>query len=208
MPHSSFESLDAVAASLPFHVDDVHAVNDTYCRWRTARKPTDQRVVQLWTYCFIRRYFLVKFVHETTYRASDLDELIDKTFRKVERSESQVKEPSRYASWVSVVCKNTFRNYLRRRRHAVSLEETSMPPLVAEMPTSYHDVGFAHQALDRAISRLPNYLQACVRLRFLEGLSYQEISDRTDQPLPNIRAYIYKAIRRLRDDDELLSYFE
>lgn len=208
MSNSSFESLDALAASLPFHVDDVSAVNATYSRWRSDRDPSDQHVVQLWTYCFIRRYFLVKFVQESAYSVADLDLLIDKTFRKVERSEDQVKEPRRYASWVSVVCKNTYRNYLRRRRPAVSLDEPSMPLLVAEGPVVYQDAGMARQAVLSAIDRLPPYLQTCVRLRFLEGLSYNEIADRTDQPPPSIRAYIYKALQRLREDEELIQHFQ
>lgn len=207
MPHP-FESLDALAASLPFHVDDVASINETYARWRRARDPADHHVVQLWTYCFIRRYFLVKFVQETAYGAADLDELIDKTFLKVERSETQVRRPGRYASWVSVVCKNTFRNYIRRRRKSLSIEDGSAPPLVSEVPPVYNDVGLAHQALLRAIERLPPYLRTCARLRFLDGLSYQEISERTEYPLPRIRAYVYKAVKRLREDEVLLAYFE
>lgn len=208
MSHSSFDSLDALASSLPFHVDDVASANETYTRWRARHEPNDRDVVQLWTYCFIRRYFLVKFVQESSYGSADLDELIDKTFRKVEGSESKVRYPSRYASWVSVVCKNTFRNYLRDRRHSVSLDDRASTLLVGEMPATYNDVGLVHQALVRAIDRLPAYLRPCVRLRFLDGLSYREISDRTGHPLPRIRAYVYKAIQRLRDDDELLAYFE
>lgn len=204
----SFKSLDELASSLPFHVDDTAAVNEAYSRWRAHRDPADRRAVRIWTYCFVRRYFMVKFVRESGYAASDMDDLIEKAFRKVERAEAQVRHPSRYASWVSVVCKNTFRNYLERRRRWISLDEEATPHLVAEWPTVYHDVGLAHQALVRAIDRLPAYLRACVRLRFIEGLSYKEIAARTGRPLPSIRAYIYKAVRRLRDDEELLDYFE
>lgn len=208
MSHPSFRSLDALASSLPFHLDDVDSANAAYMRWHRTQDAEERRVILVWTYCFIRRYFLVKFVQETSYSAADLDDLIDRTFRKVERAESQIKQPSRYASWLSVVCKNTFRNYLRRRKSTVSLQEEQAPTLVGEEPKSYSDVGYAHLALHRAIDRLPSYLRVCMRLRFIEGLSYPEIAERTDHPLPRIRAYIYKGIRRLRDDEDLLSYFE
>lgn len=208
MSRSAFESLDALAASLPFHLDDIASANEAFVRWRESGSDTDRRVVQLWTYCFIRRYFLVKFVQETAYSPADLDALIDTTFRKVERSASGIKKPSRYASWVSVVCKNTFLNYLRGRRRAVSLDEAGAPQLAGEPPGVYHDISIAREAVLRAIDRLPPYLQECVRCRFIEGLTYEEIAQRTGYPLPRIRSYINKAVKRFREDEELLAFFD
>ena len=208
MSDDAFESLAAVAASLPFHIDDVQAVNAAYTRWHGSRRPAERRWIQLWTYCFVRRYFLVKFIQEPAHTIADMDELVDKTFRKVERNEGQLNDPSRYASWVSVICKNTYRNYLRSRRRAVSIDDRPTSALVSEAPRAYNDAGMAREALGQAIARLPRYLQTCVRLRFIEGLSYPEIADRTGRPLASIRAYVYKALQRLREDDDLRDFVE
>lgn len=208
MPKSPFESLDALSSRLPFHIDDMEAANAAFVRWRSSGTEADHRVVQLWTYCFILRYFLVKFVQESSYAVADLDEVVDKAFLKIEAAAGEIKRPSRYTSWVSVVCKNTFLNYLRGRRPSLSIDEEGAPPLVAERPAVYDDVGLAREAVRRAIERLPEYLQECVRLRFLDGLSYAEISERTGHPLPRIRSYVNKAMARFRSDSQLLSYFE
>lgn len=208
MSKTSFESLDDLASRLPFHIDDVTSVNQVYARWRVRGRESDHQVVQLWTYCFIRRYFLVKFIRDFETRASDFDELVDKAFMKAEASDRLVNDPTRYASWVSVVCKNTFRNYLRDRRRPVSLEDEDVPTLVAEIPRAYVDAGLAHQALLKAIERLPVYLQECVRLRYIDGLGYGEIAERTGHPPASIRAYIYKAVQRLRSDDDLRDHFQ
>ncbi len=208
MSYSSFDSLDELAAGLPFRLDDASAVNAAYARWRATLDLQERSVIQLWTYCYIRRYFLVKFVQESSWSAIDLDVLIDIAFRKTEMRESQVREPSRYASWVSVVCKNTFRNYLRARRQQVALDGAPLGTSVSETPNNYREYGAQQQMLVGAIDRLPPHLRSCVRLRFLGGLSYAEIARRTDRPLPTIRAFIYKAVKRLRKDEELLKNLE
>lgn len=208
MSASSFETLDALIARLPFHIDDVDAVNDCYVRWFETPSDEDRYVIDLWTYCFIRRYFLIKLVQESSMGPADFDDLVDRTFRKVESSEGRIRRPGHYASWVSVVCKNTFLNYLRDRKHSVSLEEEPGVQVAAEPAPIYVDAGYVRLALHRAIERLPRYLRECVRLRFVEGLSYEEISARTGFPLPRIRSYINKAMKRFRQDDRLLSYLK
>ncbi len=208
MSYSSFDSLDELAAALPFRLDDAPAVNAAYIRWRATRDLEERRVVQLWTYCYIRRYFLVKFVQESSWSVIDLDVLIDIAFRKTEMRQSQVREPSRYASWVSVVCKNTFRNYLRARQPQVSLDHAKSGVSVSELPNNYREYGAQEQTLVRAIDRLPPHLRSCVRLRFLGGLSYAEIARRTERSLPTIRSFVYKAVNRLRKDEELLTNLE
>lgn len=208
MPYSSFESLDELVAALPFHLDDISAINATYLRWHASRDTHEREVIQLWTYCFIRRYFLVKFIQEASWSAADLDMLIEIAFRKTEAREDQIREPSRYASWVSVVCKNTFRNYLRSKRHQIPIEQAPLLSLVAETPVAYNELGKRKEALAHAIDRLPPHLHSCMKLRFVSGLSYMEIAQRTGRPLPTVRAYVYKAVKRLREDAEFLKNFE
>lgn len=208
MLYSSFESLDELVATLPFHLDDIPSINATYLHWHASGDAHEREVIQLWTYCFIRRYFLVKFIQEASWSAVDLDMLIETAFRKTEAREAQIREPSRYASWVSVVCKNTFRNYLRSRRHHIPIEHAPSLSFVAESPVAYNEPGTRRQALIQAIDRLPPHLRSCAQLRFLSGLSYAEIAQRTGRPLPTIRAFIYKAIKRLREDAEFLKNFE
>lgn len=206
MSASSFETLDGLIAKLPFHLDDVDSVNACYVRWSQVPTDDDRYLIDLWTYCFIRRYFLIKLVQESTMGAADFDELVDRTFVKIDSSVRRLKRPDHYGNWVSVICKNTFLNYLRDRRHAVSLEDRPITRVAAEPAQEYTDAGHARMAVHRAIDRLPRYLQECVRLRFIDGLNYEEISARTGFPLPRIRSYINKAVKRFRDDDRLLAY--
>jgi len=215
------ESLRRLAEQLPFGLDDTARAGRAFRRWRDgdeARPPHDEthaedrlpkraadvkRVVDLWTYCFVRRYFLVKFAAQPEAPASDLDELVAQTYQKVENKRADVRQPERYPHWVSVVCKNTFINYLHRHRPAsVSISEDDSPPLPAEGRAS-DSIGLAREVVAEAVARLPEYLRPVARLRLLERCSYNEIQRETGTSVPTARSYAGRARRQLREDPEV-----
>lgn len=208
MPSSTFQALDQIAARLPFHLSDVAAANEVYVEWREGRDPDARRTIDLWTYCFILRYFLVKFSREGGGSPSDADEIVERCYQRVERFSGRIEDPSRYANWVSVVCRNIYLNYLRARRRSVSIDGDGAPLLVAETPAVYNDVGLVYQGLLLAICRLPEYLRETARLRFIDDCGYGEIARLTSKSVATVRTYVNKAARRLRKDPRLREYLE
>ena len=206
------ESLRALVARLPFGLDDSEQAGQAFRAWRACGPEEDCReekqVVDLWTYCFVRRYFLVKLTARHARAASDLDELVERTHKKIENGRSGVRKPERYPHWVSVVCKNTYLNYLRRDPPAsVSLNEEDSPPL-ASGERVRGDLGLAKKVVADAVARLPDYLQPVAQLRFLESCSYKTISKRTDTPVPTARSYAGRARKRLRQDPAVQALLE
>lgn len=195
-------SLDEVAAYLPFHVDDVDKANEAFLRWRSTGDAHDLRTVELWTYCYTRRYFIAKFLRDSAYGPTDLDTLVGKAFTRARDNFDRVNEPERFASWVSVICKNTFLNFIRRYREQFALDESR---LASDTPFHHgeHDRMLARRAVEQAIDRLPPSLQEVARLRFLDDRPYEYISDATGRPVPSLRSYVNKAIVRLREDPAL-----
>lgn len=197
-------SLQQLAARLPFGLDDTEQVGEAFLRWQTRPPGTcdaaERGIVVLWTYCFVHRYFRMKLSSCPASAASDLDELVARAHRKVEEGRPSVREPRRYPNWVSVVCKNTFRNYLRRGAlAAISLHEEHSPPLRSADRVG-DELGLAEEVVERAVERLPDYLQPVARLRLLEGHSYKVISEKTGTPVPTARSYAGRARARLRED--------
>jgi RNA polymerase sigma factor (sigma-70 family) len=193
-----------VLDQLSFALDDTEAVNQAFQTYRNEGRDEAEEQVEVWTYCYVYRYFMKKFGAGSIQEAADADDLIARAFQKARRKRSSVQDPSRYANWVSVVCKNTFLNYARRDRVAQSIDDEEGPELVAEdPPPSRSDVGFVRQAFERAIDRLPDYLQEPARLYFLEDHTFQEIAEVIDKSVPTVRTYKHKAVKRLRKDDEL-----
>lgn len=203
-----FSELRNVIDRLPFGVDDTEAANGAFRDWRDGGGRRAGRLVDLWTYCYVCRYFLTKSAADALNHASDADELATRAFRKIRENREKVREPDRYASWVSVVCKNTFLNYTRRDRFPESIEEEGGPNLTADGTQSASNMGFVREALTDAIERLPSYLREPARLYFLEDREFDEISEEVDKPVATVRTYKHKAVKRLRDDDRLQEYMD
>ncbi|MFP4227474.1 MAG: RNA polymerase sigma factor [Salinivenus sp.] len=200
--------LESVLDRLPFSVDDTEAANEAYRRWIDRQHPKDKRLVDMWTYCYVSRYFLSKSTAGDIRSAADADKLQSKTYEKIENKREKVRNPDRYAHWVSVVCKNAFLNYVRRRRVAESVDAEGGPTLVSKTTSTVADMGFVKETLVDAIDQLPNYLQEPARLYFLEHKDFEEISDEIEKPVPTVRTYKHKATKRLRKNDRLREYVD
>ncbi len=198
-------TLARVAAHLPFHLNETERVNVAYRRWRQHADAEARYVVDLWTYCYVRRYFLFKAARETAFASpADMDVLIEEAFLKIQEKMETVSDTTRFASWVSVVCKYTYLNYRRAQIVTVPVDQDGGPDPATEAPNVLHDPGFAREAVRHAIDRLPAFLQDVARLRFLEGRTYADIGRRTGKPLPSIRTYVNKALVKIRSDREFL----
>ena len=208
-PYESFRDL---ASRLPFQLDDLERVNDLFLAVR--KKPDRALEVQLevWTYCFVRRYFSIKLSRDSLARGADLDGLMDVAYTRIRRSRDDVRK--RYGSWVSVVCRNAFLNYVRDRKPFVELDEPEFAVSVPVQPGDPRgsrpaaqvrsmDLTITLAAIDGAISRLPEYLRPIARLRILEDRDYDEIAEIVARPMPTVRAYFHKAVSRLRKDPDV-----
>jgi len=203
----SSSQLRTVTDRLPFPIDDTDAANDAFRRWQDHEDPDAEHVVEMWTYCYVCRYFLAKAASNAFDRAAAADELITRTYEKVRNNFDSVREADQFASWVSVVCKNTFLNYTRRDRTAESINEDRGPVLESDTDAVF-ELGFVEEMLAGAIHRLPEYLREPARLYFLEDCTFEEISDATGKSVPTVRTYKHKAVKKLRKDDALREYIE
>lgn len=208
MDSPEFRELDRICARLPFHLNDIDQVNRTFQQWQAAGFPLTESHIEIWTYCYVYRYFLVKFMQESSYAVSDLEALIDLAFYKVQQHRPRLKNPSRYAQWVSVVCKNTYLNYLRARRKVLPLFEVAEIDSLPDGVPGHSDGRILAQALRDAIDRLPQFLREVAYLRFVDGCGYEEIARRTGRPAASIRTYVSKALVRFRKDVHLLAFLE
>lgn len=208
MMATSSSRLRTVTKRVPFPVDDTEAANEAFQRWQTQNTSRTERIVDLWTYCYVCRYFLSKAARQAFDNAAAPDELITRSYEKIRAHREDVREPGQYAHWVSVVCKNTFLNYTQRDRGTDSINEDEGPTPRAESANSTTDLGFVRKACREAIERLPEYLQQTARLYFLKDADFEEISEATGKAVPTVRTYKHKALQKLRTDDTLREYID
>ncbi len=200
----TFTRLHEVTDLLPFHLDDTEQVNQAFLRWRQSEATGDKRLVDTWTYCYIYRYFLVKMASSASPMPLALDRLVTNAFDDVQGNLRSIHRPGCYTNWVSTICRNTFVSHLRTQRSTVSLE-IGGPLLMDEPPpsTQVHDASVIYRSIRAAIEALPSYLREVARMRLLENRSYGSIREETGQSLQTLRAYVNKALIRLRRNPRL-----
>lgn len=208
MISSPSSHLRTVTDQLPFPVSDTRAANQAFQRWRVKGTADAERIVDMWTYCYVCQYFLSKSTRGAFDEAAAPDELITRTYDKIRDNRENVQNPEQYAQWVSVICKNTFLNYARRNRHSDSINEEWGPTPRAENAHPTAKLGFVQETFEKAIGRLPSYLQQTARLYFLGNKDFEEISEVIGKAVPTVRTYKHKALKELRKDDTLQAYID
>ncbi len=78
-----------------------------------------------------------------------------------------------FRSWILRICANLTKNLFRSRVRRRSMEERNM--VQTEIEQSAVDPDF--QALEEALDKLPSKLAAPLRLKYMEGLAYNEVAE-------------------------------
>jgi RNA polymerase sigma factor (sigma-70 family) len=202
----TLSSIEQLAARLPFKVDDSEAVNALFARVRAHQAGKDVEHIELWTYCFVWRYFVRKHIQRGTRSTADFEAVITYAFERIRSGREQLGMSSRYAHWVSVVCRNSYVNYARRSSNTSFLDQRASEILQAELPTRVLDIAMVRSAIQCAIERLPGYLTETARLYWIDGYSYEEMAEITGRNAPTLRAYMHKAAAKLREDPQFKDF--
>ncbi len=200
--------LERLIARLPFHLDDLKQANEVFKAWVVHGKEEHQKIIDIWTYCYVWRNLLVKFSRNTDLNPNDFDMLVASVFERVVERRYSVRDEMRYTNWVSVICRNFFVNYLRGRKKHIPIDNPDTIAVFDEPVGAEDDVVILRHALSSAIERLPKYLRTVVELRLIEQWSYEEISEEMDKKIEVVRSYFNKAIKRLRADPVLRRFIK
>ena len=110
-----------------------------------------------------------------------------------------LRTPSSVRSWILRITHNTSISMLRTRRAVVTdphelPEQATAPEVQVE---SRVQSGAVMSDFATALDELDDLSRSIVVLRELEGLSYDEIADVLDVPLPTVKTRLLRARRRL-----------
>jgi len=139
----------------------------------------------------VRRYFLLRGLDSAT-----ADDMTQNVFVKVFRDAGDLRETDRFYGWLFAVARNEMISYWRRES---GLGKVQLEPLVhqhsetlATEPGVLEDIRIKEllKALDPAERDL-------VLLRFVEGLSYEELAVALKLPVGTIKWRIFNARKKL-----------
>lgn len=170
----------------------VKDVLNLFGRTREAREQMEQR-----------RRRLYRMAYAWTHNAALADDLVQDTMSKALQKSEQLRDPKAANAWLFSILSNCYRDYFRRLRETVDIENTV---LIAEStPESEHSQYEVVHKVRKAISRLPEGQRMVVTLVDLEGFSYVEVANILNIPIGTVMSRLCRARGKLRDD--LLSDF-
>jgi RNA polymerase sigma-70 factor (ECF subfamily) len=156
----------------------------------------------------VRRYesavYATAFYYAGRYGAAE--DITQEAFWAGYRSLPHLKDPEKFGAWLKEITTRTAANWLRRnaprlraetplpQRRTVSLED------VRQGPASMLERGERFERIQAAIDLLPERYRLPVILRYLQELSYDEISRFTGESRDEIRGVLQRATRQLREN--------
>ena len=111
-------------------------------------------------------------------------------------------------AWLYTITKHLCYNYCKKAELPVQLSldvsEGDSPLLEIEADRSqepeeaFERMERLHE-IEQAVQELPRFCHEIIRLRLLEGFSYQEIADLLNQPIGTVKVYVHRGLALLAE---------
>lgn len=133
----------------------------------------------------------------------DSDDLLQETFIKVYLNLDKYNPSYTFGQWIYTIARNTFIDYVRKRRDDMSLENLydnggGMSP-AATSPTPEESVINSQQRsqIEHHIQRMAPRYRRLIELRFFRDYSYEEIAAELQLPMGTVKTQIHRAREQL-----------
>lgn len=150
----------------------------------------------------VRRYQSAVYATAFYYagRYNGADDVVQEAFWEAYRNLRKLKEPERFGAWLKSITTRVAANWLRRN---VS-RQRNITPLPHRRTLSMEEArqgveNDEHERVHRAIDALPERYRLPVVLRYMQELSYEEISQFTGDSKDEVRGMLSRANALLRD---------
>jgi RNA polymerase sigma factor (sigma-70 family) len=146
-------------------------------------------------------FMLKRTENETT--AEDITiETFSKAFDKIASYNSEYQ----FNTWLIAIAKNVHIDLIRKNKTSLFIEITDEQDQqaynIADTTPSAEDVLITEQNLSRLlqfIKELKPHYQEVIQLRYFQEMSYQEIADKIDEPLNNVKIKLLRAKKLLSE---------
>lgn len=144
-------------------------------------------------------FFVLKKIRNKT----DAEDITILTFTKVFQKLKLYNEDFEFITWVYAIAKNTMIDHIRKSSDLnVSInDEFTQIELKAAIPSPEQNliIKQSNSQLMKAISELPETYKQVIVLRYLDGLTYKQISKKLDLSMSNVKVRILRGRKLLVD---------
>lgn len=136
-----------------------------------------------------------------TGNRADAEDLVQAALVKTYLAWHRIEDPGALDGYVRRAMINTHISWWRRRK----VEEYPTDDIPDQAVADQAGHSDQHEALRRAIDRLPQRMRAAVMLRYYEDMTEAEIADALGVSPGTVKSTISRAVAKLRVDAELLA---
>jgi RNA polymerase sigma-70 factor (ECF subfamily) len=144
---------------------------------------------------------LLSYAHRLLHDLEAAEDVVQESFIQLHSQFSQVRDPRR---WLYRTVHNRAVNHRRRATRSISFvaeesqstEPTDPLPLPDEQIARWEGVGLVRLSLERMEARS----REVIELKFRDGLSYREISERTGLTVGHVGYLLHHALKALAED--------
>jgi RNA polymerase sigma-70 factor (ECF subfamily) len=152
-------------------------------------------------YTELYRQYLPRILNYIRLRVDGEDlaqDLTAETFERAVSRQHTLRRPEAFGAWLFTIARNTVAAHYRRRRPAISLEQTAeqLAPGLSPPEAVMRREELAR--LRRALTTLSEREQEIIRLRFGAGLKNKEIGEILRLRAGHVAVILYRALRKLR----------
>ncbi len=144
------------------------------------------------------------YLQRTGGKGDDTDDLIQDIFIKAFLNLNSYNRSYAFGQWIYTIAKNTFIDYVRKRRDDVSIEGTGgeyvrQPASLTPNPEETIIRTQRQSQLEQYLEMMAPKYRRLIELRFFKDLSYEEISEELGLPMGTIKTQIHRARTQLSD---------
>lgn len=141
---------------------------------------------------------LFGFVFKLTKDEEDANDLVQDAFMKLWNNRKKV-EFKKAKSWLFTTAHNAFINFIKKSNRQSRMEEGMDIPVESKNRFELKEI------IDLAMQKLPELQKSILLLRDLEGYNYKEIGEMLNLNESQVKVYLFRARKKVKDQIKDLS---
>jgi len=138
----------------------------------------------------------------------EAEDAVQEIFIKLWKMGEKLNEYNSIDALATTMTKNYCIDQLRKQKHIHLDEQKKQDNDYTSSPSPHEQMENreTNDIIHKIIDRLPDAYKIMIRLRDIEGLSYEEIAENTDQNINTLRVTLSRARRLIRDEYNKYQY--
>ena len=144
------------------------------------------------------------YMQRTQGNVENSRDLLQETFIKVFLNIGRYNPRFTFGQWIYTIARNTFIDYVRKRRDEFMVErypvgemQSSTPVSTVASPEESFIKSQQRNRIEECLSKLPVKYRTLIELRFYKEYSYEEIATELNIPIGTVKTQIHRARGRL-----------